>query len=41
MRTIFLASTPDQGMSNNETIMMCVYFICIAAVVITIIKNRD
>lgn len=41
MKTIFLEVTPHQEMSNNETIMMCVYFICIAAVVITMIKNRD
>ena len=37
---MFLALTPPgEGMSTNDTIFLCVYFICMVAVIITFLKN--
>ena len=41
MKTILLELTSaNQGMNTNDTIFLCVFFICIASIVIAMI-NRD
>jgi hypothetical protein len=38
---MFLALTPhNEGMSTNDTIFLCVYFICMAAVAIAFFKYK-
>ena len=38
---MFLALTPPgEGMSTNDTIYMCVYFIFLAAILIKLIKSK-
>lgn len=38
---MFLALTPpEEGMSTNDTIFLCVYFICMAAVAIAFFKSK-
>lgn len=38
---MFLALTPPgEGMDANTTIFMCVFWVCFAAIIITLIKSK-